>query len=112
MNTTRIRFRPTICIDALIEERRAALHADRRIYIHSAKGASRSYAFRDLLHDGLRRVMNDAPIPSIEETREYATSLTVRIPTRYIDCVADIARDEGVSTHTALARIVALGSEP
>ena len=111
MNTTRIRFRPTIFIDALIEERRAALHADRRIYIHSAKGATRSYAFRDLLHDGLRRVMNGAPIPPIDETREYATSLTVRIPTRYIDCVADIARDEGVSTHTALARIVTLGSE-
>jgi hypothetical protein len=95
----------------MIEERRATLHADRRIYIHSPKGASRSYAFRDLLHDGLYRVMNDAPIPAIDETREYAADLTVRIPTRYIDCVADIARDEGVSTHTALARIVTLGSE-
>lgn len=113
MTTTRVRIRPTKSIDALIEERREQLHAERRIYIHSTEGASRSYAFRDLLFDGLVRLSAGAGVqmPTTDESESRGESLTVRLPARYLECIADIARDEEISTNTTLARLVTLGAK-
>jgi hypothetical protein len=111
LTTARIRFRPTKSIDALIEERREQLHADRRIYIHSTEGASRSYAFRDLLFDGLSRLSAGVQMPTIDESESMGGSLVVRLPARYLECITDIARGERISTNTTLARLVTLGGE-
>lgn len=111
LTTSRIRIRPTQSVDVLIAARRATLNADHRIYMHSAEGASRSYAFRDLLFDGLRRVARGAEIPPIDESESRGASLSVRLPTRHLACVTDIAADAQTSTNTMLARLVTLGGQ-